>query len=1000
MQQLSESLFIKNNQQFDSIFKKVSIYQKRMGIYGIHESYNYHSYDIMFNLNEQEAIHDMFAIFESEMLNEFSLSEAKDKFNELKEFFIKIKNGVITKVSELIKAFLQLFSKLGDKISDILAKLKMEGEETYKLLESYVKAKIQDKSLENVNVFEELTLFGFNSLNEAELNELDKEKWRKSKGLQAVFGYKFPGGLSVWKTLIISVLGSIVVCSIIPMMAATFGASASMVTLITIGCKVLWVGRGTCKVLLQRWVNKEDDEKFWDFKTVLQLLLVIGIPAIFSIPAVKEGLTKGLMTIGEKLGIDKWADKCEEWFYKITQKWTSKDYAHYSVTERMELVEKDMSAVMGSPEGNAGVASMFASSTTDYDGSHAEGYINNIFDKLGNKFDTVKDKLGDAKEWFNKIAEGSFKSSAAMQDAVTGSYNGDNLMFAVDSQRVGSLMTQPEFVKRVGEILQDKGIEGTFVNAINDNLHNATNAAAGTVEVLMCDCNATQENIDIVKAAIEEAVGKAGEEGKVASTFCELINSKVVEATKLVPELKQSMDLIHIWFKTAVEAFTPMYMPIFKHKDRKFRVRLGSNTTGARVYTITDIQTMSYKDLMNGKGTREGLNVMIEQENKIRKKHAAQIKKEIEELKLQKTELEKHKDKNSEEISKVEEQIKKKAASIQREIKKYNTEDVQKHKVLVFYGTYKYYKKNEEGRVVKDKVYVSDPEPAFYLNPNTMQGQDIAITYSRRRVHPYYLKGLFSRLEFLPIEGGLSKEEIASNLNETFATWIKLCADNVGMNNIAERSNDKFVPVDPADQKRPELGNFTNAEFAGIFNKEYEPYKFLSGEYADDSINGGLKHDYIEQQKDDNGNVNYINDKIKPWIKNKKGNIYKQIAGNDELKKYLIDDEGEIKEPVIDMIAPLLYRTNAAYLDDAKKKEVVNRIITLFKNEDGSEKSVQEAQKDRQLVLKLVDIIWEEYYKARTRRKANESYESQHNEFNKRLFENYLGLRYMIKNNL
>lgn len=116
----------------------------------------------------------------------------------------------------------------------------------------------------------------------------------------------------MWKTLLISILGSVVVTVVIPVLVAGFGASASAVAVTALACKILWVGRGTAKVLLSRWVNKAEEDRFFNFRTCFELLLVIGIPAVFQIGAVREWLTAGFKDFCSAVGLDKAFDAAED----------------------------------------------------------------------------------------------------------------------------------------------------------------------------------------------------------------------------------------------------------------------------------------------------------------------------------------------------------------------------------------------------------------------------------------------------------------------------------------------------------------------------------------------------------------------------------------------------------------------------------------------------------------------------------------------------------------
>lgn len=663
------------------------------------------------------------------------------------------------------------------------------------------------------------------------------------------------------------------------------------------------------------------------------------------------------------VGLDKAFDTAEDWFNRMIEKFTGKDFAHYTVEERIVEVNKgferidgiDSVGLSGSPEGTSGFENLLAKAGVNYDGSDAKSYIADVFDRLKDKFTVTADKLDSAKEWLDKIADSPFKSSNAMQDAMAGTYKGDNLMFVIDGRRLPGSMSMKEFTRMVTNTLSDKGVEGAVVNGISDHLHNATDAAAGSVEVLMFDCTATAENIDKVKDIISAAVEDAGGDAGLAETFCKIANADIVDAaagsggsvTGTTIETVHDIVINHIWFKTAAEAFTPTYMPVMSR--RLFDVRLGSNTTNAKKCHVTNIKAMSYKQL-NAKG---GINEMIERENVIRAKKSKKIQAEIDALKKELARL----TKGTDEYEAKRKEIASKKRSIQKEIQKYNEDSVGDRKVLVFFGDFGYFKSDEDRR--KGNMTVLKNEPLFMLNPNTLQGQDIAVHYNKRRAKPYYIKGLFSRLEFLPSDrpGSASKEEIAEFLNASFGTWIRLCADNIGMNTIAEEKDGKFVPLDPIDTKRPDIGNFTNDEFCKVFNKTMQPYRFLSGEYADDSLlgNKNLKHSYIEKRNMDNDD--YINRNVIPWICDKTGPIYKDIHADKTLSRYALDKDGNVRTDLVREIGPVLYRTGSSYINDTKRKQIAIRIAPLFKDVDGNDQRPGKQNRDRKIAGRLVDVV-------------------------------------------
>lgn len=72
---MNESILLNNASALDSVFHKIDLYSRRMALCPVTEGYSRDSYDIMLDLREQEAVDAMFAVLESEILNEFSLKD-------------------------------------------------------------------------------------------------------------------------------------------------------------------------------------------------------------------------------------------------------------------------------------------------------------------------------------------------------------------------------------------------------------------------------------------------------------------------------------------------------------------------------------------------------------------------------------------------------------------------------------------------------------------------------------------------------------------------------------------------------------------------------------------------------------------------------------------------------------------------------------------------------------------------------------------------------------
>ena len=714
---------------------------------------------------------------------------------------------------------------------------------------------------------------------------------------------------------------------IIPALVSVCGAAATTVAGVTLACKILWVGRGVTKVLLNRWVNKNDADKFFNFKTCLQLFLVVGIPALFQVPAIKEGFVNALKRVGEALHIDQLIDKAEDWFNGVVAKFTGKDIAHYTVTERIEESEKVVDMITGNPKGEGGIETMFMDKAT-VKGGKVHDWISNAVNALKNKFSVVSDdQLSETKSWLDKIADAAFKSSKAMHDGISGTYPGDNLLVAIDSNRLNSLFTQGDFVDKVSEIAAAKGISGEVMTTVNTALHQLTDAAAGSVHTVAFDCLATQENIDIVKDIFQEAVEQAGQAGNISSTFFTVCNENIVSGTvtEVVTQTVTDTVVSHVWFDNIAEMFEPLYMPVFNIKGGMYAVRLGSNTTGYKAYPVVDEQKMDLKQLINGRGSVAGLNEMVRMENEIRKQQADDLQKQIDKVKKDGGDTEK---------------LEKKKKALAKKIKDFNADVPSKHKVIVLYVDYN--GKKKDGTIVN---YAH--EPWFYINPNTLMAADIAIHYPKRRANAYPLKGLFSRVEFVPLK--MDSGMLASKWNETLLTFIKI-ATNDRMGEFATKKYDKWMPKDPdtKDKKMSTFGNFTPQELCDILNGDEKPIKYLSGEYADDShIKGGLKHDYIEQQGGE-AELNAYRDKlIVPWIKDKEEDLYKYIKGNEQFSKYLLDENGEVSDEAVQVLAPYLLRPNSVDVDH-ENSIFIKKIGLIFKRKN------PEYKVDIQLVKQFV----------------------------------------------
>lgn len=176
----------------ENVFRKVNIYNSRERRCLNEGKYN----EILFSLNEQEAIRGMFALIQTKILENYygsSLNEGfldsvkstvsnaanavkqtavniADKIQQLPgklkmayEFCEKIIKAGISKVSQLIKVLISLFEKLGDTIRDAIEKLGGFG----------------SNEISSVELGDAKALTSFISQNSVEPIKLDEENFKQ-----------------------------------------------------------------------------------------------------------------------------------------------------------------------------------------------------------------------------------------------------------------------------------------------------------------------------------------------------------------------------------------------------------------------------------------------------------------------------------------------------------------------------------------------------------------------------------------------------------------------------------------------------------------------------------------------------------------------------------------------------------------------------------------------------------------------------------------------------
>jgi len=372
MTYLNEAKFISEHSvDIQHVFNKIDLYNKTLYRKNINERY-YN--DILFTLNEQEAIKGMFMYMQQQILESYlneinwgglkdkisntannikqSVSNAADKVSQkidniadiLKnapakvkqayEFCEKIIKAGITKVSEFIKKVLELFQQLGDNLREAIIKLggfgKDEEEIAKEVSESeeivdlnnvdpfnginnkdektflqyileYVKMK--NGKLDETISKKNFTYFDYGYNDTKKLNEgvLDKmhDFFEKHPVLSKIVIGKYNGQKVHWfKSILISICGSILLSIVIPAFLTVFGMAAETAGMVGTVLLLVWAGRGVIRTLLNRNEQMKHSsgpkEKFLNAKTAFLLLLQIGTAVLFQMPTVKAYVSQAL----------------------------------------------------------------------------------------------------------------------------------------------------------------------------------------------------------------------------------------------------------------------------------------------------------------------------------------------------------------------------------------------------------------------------------------------------------------------------------------------------------------------------------------------------------------------------------------------------------------------------------------------------------------------------------------------------------------------------------
>ena len=997
-------LFEHNKYLLAGVFTKVNAYNRRARAAVSESAYfnNKFAYnpDIMFTLEEQDAVGDMLHEMRAHIMEQMDLAikqalleagawdKAKRAFGNAKQYLgdkydkltskfsagINAINNLIKKgissVKEFIGALGDLFTKLGDTIHESLKKLgAFSSDETAGPEASDSQATVDAEYLKDVpqeehtffkHVVEYITDMLSNDKDKAKqiMNEGLIDSIANNKFLQFVIGHRKGKRWGIWHTILVSIVGSLIVGIVLPMLLYSFGVAAGTIVVVCTAVRIIWMSRGLVKVLLNRYLNKKPGEKFFDFWTCFGIFMSVVPLAVLQIPAVHEWMTDAIKSAFHAMGLDKVIDSIEDWLAKIAEHFTGHNPTQgEEYREAGHWVKQQVESLR-----NAGGAH-----TDLMTGGSGHDYVDSLFSGSGKS--DLSSFTGDTnalKTWMESIVDGKFTSSLSMLNGIS-PLSGDAPLTAMLDGNTFQHVSREALTKSIETHAAELGIHCDLVNVTEDLLRDQTKGFAGTAYALVMDGNATSENAGIFK----ELMTKVATDMHVhnVDSFGKIMNVIKDWGTVWV-DGDLNHDTIHTLFDTISQCFRPMFLPWFdKEKWGEYSIRIGSNASGMPAYRVTEVYSVNIDKLREIGKDAPAVALLIKHMEDVQRQHKIEIK----------AAAEQEKEENDGKITK------KSRGFFKHEVEKYNkNNDSEAREVMVICisGTVK--KKNAKGKMV---TTVLRNEPAVVFDINTMLCADIANWSRRRRNVPYLMKGLFSKLDFVPTKknDNETKQFIYDMLNTTLLTSAKQCLSfGTGSMYVTTESdedgkNAKYVPIDKANASKRffDLGNFTVQEFCDILNEEKEPYSFFAGKYGEqvsmrvDKNTGELKKSSKENQKviekkryrkegnkfieDKNGEYDYVDAKIIPFINRPSSAVWKELYEDKDIKALIFED-GKLNTDIFTdktlNLKEFLYRPTQTFSRDDKVKlaESVNKYL--------KGKNKKEKMNAYNTFKSIVEIIW------------------------------------------
>jgi hypothetical protein len=955
---IGENLLIKRGKDIDSIFHKLNMYEYRQTHGGyIHESYQ----NVQFTIDEQFAARDMFInIAESyaqqlcdDFCEEYNIDEAfnwkepwaktkeffgkvgdnvKEAYNELKgklkevaEFIKDVTSKAIKSAKEMVDRFINMMLKLKQGIGELLEKFGGNLKEIQEEIKNAVADAINKKGKgSKETIYETLgnSIANGESIDEGLFNVFKRKKDKDAdadnktdkKGDEYDDAQKAKPGNKVktkggWKAVVLGILKqmaiSVTVLVIVPaIIGCAWGPAAAMIAATIAkfamsGYAAIKLIRDIKKTITETWSKMTKWQKA--FRVIMWIvsagLIAWGSSKAFEdagtiIKAFQENTLNQLLPDGAVQG----AMKIINDIWKALTGESTKGYEEMMKVINGGLVRLDEIKVEVKSEG---------------------GEIGQDVKELAREFDAQKFKNSmDAWEWLKSkgISMDKLPTDASLKVVLDGSQHASH-------------------AKKLIEFLTSNGWEGNVGDGFNAGL-NGLNNMAGSVFTL-----------DNVPAELLQKAADAGIQLGHNGLFSIIGAATQATTSTITQTITTSLPAI-------LGGFAPIIaMPKIVNEFVKgpFKLRMGSSRSGYDIYTIQEgdkgIKTMTFSDAEKELGN---LNP------KLFEKMKASINKNYASLEKAKKELE-GKKKLTKEERKLEKAITKSLEKIKEGVNEFECAIFYSDKVIeteeVKESLFKSKKDKKEKDVKYKPVVIYCP---FIMGWGDLTGQRNTTKPPRKTVLQF--KGLFSRYEFLPMDKGMSEQEIIEMLIEFVFAGVS-AAYNCCIDSPCVKEGKKLVVNKncKATGARDDFGGFTNEEITEILNTKGDAAaKYFGGKFAKGASTVEKENTESQKQRKENAK--------KEWKENIENNddIKELINKSKTLKKYLLDDDGNVKPEALDELSDTFLRVETNYLRKKKeKKGFFSKIKDFFFGKDKEEgEGIDKYDKDelQELSYKLASL--------------------------------------------